>query len=435
MERLLEDVAAHGWTAERREAFVHRYDRRIGEAVLDLLVEYGMLGERRALRSLKSYIENRLRDRRAGPEHPLWELVEETYMRVYTEIFQKKLVQSYVSGVRAGTVQADFESYLRGAVRRRFLDVLSVGEKSEKELLDAIVDSKKTQTQKHHIAEAKGRFGEKVRGYLLGVLSPDDQRHLRALTDYFFERFIPARYAALRADLKPGESALIALLKAFVAVHGRAPLPPEVSGYVGEIAPHLSHLHRWAQPTAESAPDEQSEEESLERAGAVARTKDPAQGERLHWWDRLLRCQTATEHELVELQRWLALLEGDARRDTQLCLACVRLKAESTQEQQDDLRMFLVYYLSNYGAAPLTPPPAPPRGGEGNSPFPRREGGQGVGLGEGKATREALCLESIRGRALSWEEIFKIFGRECNPTRVKNRIREKFENLTQGGTP
>jgi hypothetical protein len=420
MERLLEDVAEHGWTSERREAFVHRYDRQIGEAVLDLLVEYGMLGDHRALRSLRSYIEHRLRDRRAGPEHPLWELVEETYMRIYTEIFQKKLVQSYVNGVRAGTVQVDFESYLRGAVRRRFLDVLGAGEKSEKELLDAIVASKKPQTQQHYIAEAKGRFGEKVRSYLLSALSSDAQCHLRGLTDYFFERFITERYAALRAKLKPGESALMALSKAFVTVYGHMPISREVSDYIGEITPHLSRLQLWVRPPSEADSEEENGEEALERAGAVARTKDPAQGERLYWWDRLLRCRMATEQELLELQRWVALLEGNARRDTQLCLACVQLKAESTPEQRDDLRMFLVYYLSNYGAAQ----PSPLR----SSPL------QGRGAG-GEAPREALSLEGIRGQALSWEEIFKIFGRECNPTRVKNRIREKFESMSSGGTP
>ncbi len=124
MERLLEDVAEHGWTVERREAFVHHYDRRIGEALLDLLVEYGLLGDRRALRSVKSYVESRLRGQRAESEHPLWEIVEEVYMRVYSEIFRKKLIENYVNGVRAGAVQSDFASYLRGAVRRRLLDRL-----------------------------------------------------------------------------------------------------------------------------------------------------------------------------------------------------------------------------------------------------------------------------------------------------------------------
>ncbi|MCL6642694.1 MAG: hypothetical protein K6T71_05170, partial [Candidatus Bipolaricaulota bacterium] len=124
MERLLEEIAAHGWSAQSREAFVQEYDRQIGETIMNFLIEYGLLKDRGALRSLKSYVDNRLKGRRAGSEHPLWEIVEEVYMRVYKEIFQKKLVGNYVGGVRAGTIKADFASYLRGAVRRRLLDVL-----------------------------------------------------------------------------------------------------------------------------------------------------------------------------------------------------------------------------------------------------------------------------------------------------------------------
>jgi hypothetical protein len=81
MNSLLEAVAAQGWSAQSREEFVRRYDREIGETILHLLVEYGLLADRRALRSLKSYIENRLRDRRAGEEDPLWEIVEEVYLK------------------------------------------------------------------------------------------------------------------------------------------------------------------------------------------------------------------------------------------------------------------------------------------------------------------------------------------------------------------
>lgn len=404
MERLLEDIAEQGWTPERREAFVRRYDRLIGETALDLLVEYGLLSSHQALRSLRNYIESRWRERRAGEEHPLWELVEETYMRVYAEIFQKKLVHSYVSGVRAGTVQADFESYLRGAVRRRLLDVVGAGEKSEKELLDAIVDSKKPETVLQHLADAKGRYGEKVRAYLLGTLGAGVEGHLQAVTDYFFERFIIERYPSLRTTLKPGDSALLKTLEAFVAAHGRG---EQVLHYRGQVAPQ--RLARFVK-LAPTETDSESEggEEALERAGARAKTKDPAQLDRLEWWDRLLRCRKPTETEATALQRLVSALEGEAQRDTRLCLACVQLKAESAPEQQDDLRMFLVYYLSNYGA-----------------PDP---------VNQESITREALCLEKIRGRKLSWEQIFKIFGRECNPTRVKSRIRERFEALA-GGTP
>lgn len=412
MERLLEDVAAHGWSPERREVFVRRYDRVIGQAVLDLLVEYGLLADRRALRSLKSYIESRLQDQRAGAEHPLWEIVEEVYMRTYREIFEKKLIENYVRGAQAGAVQTEFEGYLRGAVRRRFLDVLGAGEKSEKELLDAIIESKKPNTIKQHIAEAKGRYLEKVRSYLLCTmtLSRQIEKHLKAVMDYFFERFIVERYPALRSQLKPGDSVLLKLLDAFVAECSKSgSLDERITRYVGEVPTSLPPYRRLVgltQIATES--DSESDEEALERAGAQTKTKDWAQPERLRWWDRLLRCQRPSEPELLDLRRLLLTIEDEAQRDTRLCLACVELKVKSSPEQRDDLRMFLVYYLSNYGATP--------------DPEAQKE----------NLTRETLCLETIRGRALSWEQIFKLFGRECNPTRVKSRIRQKFEAV-QGG--
>jgi hypothetical protein len=405
MERLLEDVAEHGWTPEQRDAFVRRYDRLIGETVLDLLVEYGLLGDRRALRSLRSYLESRLRDQRAGEEHPLWELVEETYMRVYTEIFQKELVQNYIGDVRAGTVQTGFEGYLRGVVRWRLLDLLGAGEKSEKELLDAIVDSKKPGTVRRHLADAKGRYGEKVRAHLLCAFGTSVEGHLQAVTDYFFERFLVEKYPSLRTTLEPGDSALLKTLEAFVAAHGRVP-EEHVLRYQGQVTPQrLARFVKLTSTRTDSEPE--GDEEALERAGARAKTKDPAQADRLEWWDRLLRCRKPTGIEVAALQRMASVLESNARRDTGLCLACVQLKTESAPEQQDDLRMFLIYYLSNYGA----PGQANPE----------------------NLTRDALCLEKIRGRELSWEQIFKIFGRECNPTRIKNRVREKFESLISGG--
>lgn len=415
MENLLEEVVSHGWSTQSREDFVRLYDREIGEMILHLLVEYGVLADRRALSSLKSYVESRLRDQRAGPEYPLWEIVEEVYMNMYREIFQKKLLETYVGGIRAGTVQADFKSYLRGAVRQRLLDALGAGEKSEKELFDAIADSKKPDTIRKHISEAKGRYGEKARAYLLcePMCQGAAGTRLQAITDYFFEKFFTEKYATLRKNLKPGDSVLSKLLKAFVAEQTQSGAwDDQIIGYIGQVAASRPNSKRWTtlRQSETESDAENSEEEALERAGAHAKTKDWAQPERLLWWDRMLRCRRPTEAELAEFQRLLSALTETAQRDTKLCLACAQLKSESPAEQQDDLRMFLVYYLSSYGAA--------------SESKTNRE----------SLTRETLCLENLRGRPISWEEIFKIFGRECNPTRIKNRVRQKYEAL-QGSPP
>lgn len=132
---------------------------------------------------------------------------------------------------------------------------------------------------------------------------------------------------------------------------------------------------------------------------------DWAKALRADWWDRLIRCLGPQPGELGELRRVGLALEEEAARHTGLCLACAQIKAEEAGNVKEDLRMFLVYYLSNYGTE------EPSAGGR---RLPRSE---------------ELSLERIRGLRLSWAEVFWIFGRECNPTRVRTKIRERFEEF------
>lgn len=135
---------------------------------------------------------------------------------------------------------------------------------------------------------------------------------------------------------------------------------------------------------------------------------DWAKALRAEWWDRLVRCREAGSKELEDLEKVALALREEAARRTGLCLACARIKMEGSESLREDMRMFLVYYLSNYGTGEAA-------AGRRRLPSP-----------------EELSLERIRGLRLSWAEIFEIFGRECNPTRVRAKIREKFEELAYG---
>lgn len=131
---------------------------------------------------------------------------------------------------------------------------------------------------------------------------------------------------------------------------------------------------------------------------------DWAKGLRASWWDRLIRCRPSEASERKQLQRTALSLDEEAAARTTLCFACAELKAEAREAEKEDLRMFLVYYLSNHGSA---------------LPAAWRE----------LPTLDDLSLERIRGLALSWQEIFQMFGRQCNPSRIRAELRDRWEAL------
>jgi hypothetical protein len=128
---------------------------------------------------------------------------------------------------------------------------------------------------------------------------------------------------------------------------------------------------------------------------------------RVEMWARLLQGRAPTAEDIAPLQRlWAAreLLNEQNQRALRLCLACAALASNGTPALREELRIFLAYYLSRDGSAPLRDVPRP------RSP-------------------EELTLEWLRGRELSWEEIFTIFGRMANPDRIRRLLREQLQRL------
>jgi hypothetical protein len=128
---------------------------------------------------------------------------------------------------------------------------------------------------------------------------------------------------------------------------------------------------------------------------------------RVSVWAALLQGQAPAPTEVESLrQLWAARerLSEPSRLALRICLACVHLFQGSMPGLREELRIFLAYYLSRDGSAPLV-----------NAPEPRSAG--------------ELTLEWLRGRALSWEEVFKLFGRTANPDRVRKLLHEQLEQL------
>jgi len=192
------------------------------------------------------------------------------------------------------------------------------------------------------------------------------------------------------------------LIQDYVEGHGRGRIKCEFPAYLrGVIRNRVVDCLRASRPRFQEVSVEEWQEQIAEDG------PDWAKGLRAEWWDRLIRCLGPQSQELKELRRAALALEEEAARHTGLCLACAHVKVEGSEKLKEDMRMFLVYYLSNYGTKARLAGKKLPR-------------------------LQELSLERIRGLRLSWAEVFQIFGRECNPTRVRAKIREKFEELYHG---
>ena len=130
---------------------------------------------------------------------------------------------------------------------------------------------------------------------------------------------------------------------------------------------------------------------------------------RLAYGERIMRCTNqapspaledilSLDGELDKARRWLAL--AIAKR----------------QSNPDFVRGLLAYLYSQVG--PLDPPKR-------RQLIAKIEGGH-VHFSD-------LIQEQLRGTHLEWEHIFKLVGREFNPTREKARVIKIYEQITAKG--
>ncbi|MCX8103875.1 MAG: hypothetical protein N3E42_05525 [Candidatus Bipolaricaulota bacterium] len=128
---------------------------------------------------------------------------------------------------------------------------------------------------------------------------------------------------------------------------------------------------------------------------------------RLSIWTALLDGSVPSAEDLEQLHRlWAARerLSEPSRLALRICLACVQLAQDGMAGLREELRIFLAYYLSRDGSAPIM-----------HLPEPR--------------SAHELTLEWLRGRELSWEAVFRLFGRTANPDRIRKLLHERLERL------
>jgi hypothetical protein len=128
---------------------------------------------------------------------------------------------------------------------------------------------------------------------------------------------------------------------------------------------------------------------------------------RVRVWDRLLRTGLPASEDTEQLHKLWAGREQLGEHNClalRVCLACVTLAQEGSLALREELRIFLAYYLSRDGSALIADVPRP-------------------------RSAQELTLEWLRGRELSWSEIFQLFGRTANPDRIRKLLSEHVERL------
>lgn len=132
-----------------------------------------------------------------------------------------------------------------------------------------------------------------------------------------------------------------------------------------------------------------------------------AQQIRLAYAEHLMRCTDlppakmedflSLDGDLDQARRWLAF--GHAKR----------------RYDPNDVRGLLVYLFSNYYPPPID------------------DHAKGELLRQAIARKRVklseLTIEKISGTKLDWAEVFQLVGKEFNPTRVKERIVQIYEEL------
>lgn len=132
---------------------------------------------------------------------------------------------------------------------------------------------------------------------------------------------------------------------------------------------------------------------------------------RLAYAEHIVRC---SEQDPAKIEELLSL-DGDLEK-ARKWMALAYAKRERDPKRICGL---VVYLLSNYGAAEAE---------EEKRRWLVRQ------IERGRIRLEDLTYELLKGTRLEWQHIFKLVGREFNPTREKERVKRWYERLAEPGS-
>lgn len=132
---------------------------------------------------------------------------------------------------------------------------------------------------------------------------------------------------------------------------------------------------------------------------------------RLAYAELILRCTNeppetvedllSLDGELEKARRWFTFAEAKRRFDPNI------------------VRGLLVYLFSHYASAEFAP---------------RKRDQLVQEINQGRVRMRDLTIERLAGTRLSWEHIFQLVGKQFNPTREKEKIKELYLQLYCGNS-
>ena len=393
-EALLEEILERGWSGKGQREFIRRYGQTIRWSILYYIrMRFGDQNLRAVSDYLLALQEGKCPHSKGGVVGEILDLAADTWQDVINEVFKTKdsLIHKYRRYVADERGSISFPHFLSKSVYYKFLDNLSPG-LSDKEILDRIVDAKREADRQFYINEFRNRYRDRVEDSLRDRYP--GLRRINNIMDYFFERFIPQAYPAIRQALgsKTKKAVLDLLLEGFSRDDCQ-----RGSGYTRRVYGGVTEM-------GTSLPDSDVEEDlgGKDRAEAEG---IPLNNEVNYYWDRLIRCRGPDPEEIER-----ELVRIDPNEGNVLCWACARLKRRfRRKEQRENLRAFITFYCSKRGVGRMHP-------------------------SAGRLTLEKLTLERVVGRDLRWrEDICRgIFRKYIRKDRVMEQIKEEIMNSDYG---
>ena len=398
----LRTIARTGWTEETAEEFYGRYGNDIRRLVARYFHSLRLVHVRFDPEKATSLLEDRK-----------LELFQNTISDVGFQLLDG-LVAGFVKGKDSGRIQKPFLAYLAGTIKNLLianaqeLDLLP--KQTILEVLRAFCSAKKASTRESYMALMKYRLRSESESELLSRCPKDCcgevNRQLYHVVEYFFEVYIPRKCRLIMK--KSNRRLLEPLFREFTKQDYCEGL-----SFVGSVTPYASWTARAASGVI---PDDVPEDEALSRMASneVRDTSKTLEWElierQLVFWNRLLQGVSVSLEELdAELLSLSRAASRFARIRFVLLRSCASMAAGETDAMRRNLRVALLYWLSNW--------------------FDKVEGKR---LKECESEGQNSCLgfREFIGRQLSWREAAELLG--ANPddysayARLLKKLKQEF---------
>lgn len=330
-----------------QEEIWNRYHENIWCSIISVALDKNLIKEYQ-ISSLKEYFTKPITKDNNKSE---FDLIFGVYASCMEDLLSSdlKIIRSYLGALQQKP-EMKFMEYFYGVIRNKF----SKPGLSEKEILNRIIDRKKSETKDFYIGLAKKQNWERVRSDLQCFpkeVTPDVKTKVHAnihsLCHYFFEKFIKERFSLIREQVPKGGS-IDKLIDRFIHEHY---FDENKLDKIKDYTPKIT--------TIKTEPPNGPSELNLE---------DAARQKRVEFLDRLIqpKCKGPSE---AEIRKEVGPLMGTIRSTKEwqgyLCLLSAAksindsILGNAKKAKKRDIRCFIVYGFGKGGKRSKSPiPPA-----------------------------------------------------------------------------